>query len=88
MLIHWGVVRPQAVQSHAENSKFLVTPVVCAIKMHLFLPTTAFTADKMVEQVRRGEGHEAYAVFELISDTNRLVLVEVERIVRDRCGAQ
>ena len=50
--------------------------------MHLFLPAAVLTASEIVEKVRRGDGHEAYTVFELKTDANGLVLMKMIRIVR------
>ena len=74
-------VRTHAVHAEPDQSNFLPAPVEGTIGVTLRLPFAVLYARHIIQHVRSREGREPYTVFELMTDTNNLMLVHVKAVI-------
>ena len=74
-------VRTHAVHAEPDQSNFLPAPVEGSIGVTLRLPFAVLYTRHIIQHVRSREGREPYTVFELMTDTNNLMLVHVKAVI-------
>jgi hypothetical protein len=78
---HRVEVRAHAVHTEADHAEILLAPVEGPIEVAHLLPSAIFGARHVVEEVRRGEAQKGYTTLELMPQTYRLMLPQVENII-------